>query len=123
MMYLQYSLLLSLLHAIIKGVKNLIKIESLNSYLEQLGNLEKNKEFYYRGENRKFKKRSPSMYQEKDLLSHASEYYNRLIAEIPNSKGRTPFETLSKLQHYEAKTRLLDITSNPLIALFLRWRK
>ena len=31
---------------------------------------------------------------------------------------RTVFEKLTKLQHYEIPTRLLDITSNPLVALY-----
>lgn len=93
------------------------KVTSLEDYLNKLSILDQDKEYYYRGENRYFAKRSPSIYQAQDLLDRSALYYRRLLAEVPESRGQTPFDTLSKLQHYGAKTRLLDITSNPLIAL------
>lgn len=92
-------------------------INSLSDFINRINEFDKS-EYFYRGEDRLFEKRSPSIYQYPKLLENSSVYYNRLLAELPNSDDKTPFETLSRLQHYGAKTRLVDITSNPLIALF-----
>lgn len=62
--------------------------------------------------------RSPSIYQKKQLVKNSDKYYSRLIVENPSALRSNPFETLSNLQYYGARTRLLDITSNLLIALF-----
>ena len=92
-------------------------INSLSDFINKVSDFDKS-EYFYRGEDRLFEKRSPSIYQYPKLLENSPVYYNRLLAELPNSDDATPFETLSRLQHYGAKTRMLDITSNPLIALF-----
>ncbi|HAP4716499.1 TPA: FRG domain-containing protein, partial [Enterococcus faecalis] len=96
----------------------MIHIESVSKFLSELQALGGNKEFFFRGENREFSKRSPSIYQKEQLVKNSDKYYSRLIAENPSALRSNPFETLSNLQHYGARTRLLDITSNPLIALF-----
>lgn len=95
----------------------IIQVESVDSFVKEINKL-KNQEYFYRGENRWFPFRSPSIYQEESLLANISVYYSRLLAELPNHDDKTPFEILSRLQHYGAKTRMLDITSNPLVALF-----
>lgn len=95
----------------------MIEINSLVDFVENINSFH-NSEYFYRGEDRQFETRSPSIYQFPNLLKNASVYYNRLLAELPNSDDKTPFETLSRLQHYGAKTRMLDITSNSLVALF-----
>lgn len=95
----------------------MIQVGSVDGFVKEINKLA-NKEYFYRGENRWFPFRSPSIYQEKNLLANSSIYYSRLLAELPNHDDKTPFEVLSRLQHYGAKTRMLDITSNPLVALF-----
>lgn len=48
-------------------------------------------------------------------------YYNSLLAELGRKTYQNNVELIqvfSELQHYEAKSRLLDITTNPLIALY-----
>lgn len=95
----------------------MIEIRSLSEFIEKINSFN-NLEYFYRGEDREFESRSPSIYQCPNLLKNTSIYYNRLLAELPSSDDKTPFETLSRLQHYGAKTRMLDITSNSLVALF-----
>lgn len=56
-----------------------------------------------------FKNRS----EEKDLIR---QVISRYPAEFDAEKST--FDILTKLQHYNVPTRLLDVTSNPLIALF-----
>lgn len=73
--------------------------------------------FYYRGH-----------YSDKYLLlpsalrgnqEYENEFYREIITRNPNDFVRCGhLERLVKMQHYECPTRLLDITSNPLVALF-----
>lgn len=109
-----------------------IKVESVTKFLDCIIEGRKQKQeqkqkqkqynFYYRGENAKFSYRTPNLYREEELVREGSEYYYRSLL---NELGRTDykdgsslFQLLSELQHYGAKTRMLDITSNPLVALY-----
>lgn len=104
------------------------KLESVTTFLDCIIEGRKQKQeqkqynFYYRGENAKFSYRTPNLYRQKELVREGSEYYYRSLL---NELGRTDykdgsslFQLLSELQHYGAKTRMLDITSNPLVALY-----
>ncbi|MEE4577419.1 FRG domain-containing protein [Paenibacillus polymyxa] len=55
-----------------------------------------------------------------DLISKEASLINDLILQEPFEFGNqmTDFEQLVKMQHYGLPTRLLDVTTNPLIALY-----
>ena len=76
--------------------------------------------FFYRGQaDEKSWRVNPSVFRENQLGSEhmlISEAIRRSPGELAN--GLTKFERLTKLQHYELPTRLLDVTENPLIALY-----
>lgn len=78
--------------------------------------------FYFRGESATYKLRTPTLYRNKNLTTDSSNfYYTSLMNELGKnnySNGTELFQTLSELQHYEALTRMLDVTLNPLVALY-----
>lgn len=96
-------------------------IEYIEFIFEQTRN-KRGKNFYFRGESKKFDYRLPNLYLNKQLTMEGSNYYyNSLLAELGRKTYQNNVELIqvfSELQHYEAKSRLLDITTNPLIALY-----
>lgn len=67
----------------------------------------------------------PSIYRENPLTGHKfvneeEKFCSGIIRECPAEfeKTATAFDMLVKMQHYELPTRLLDITENPLVALY-----
>lgn len=78
--------------------------------------------FAYRGHNVYSWKLEPSLYRKDNKKYIASEHHliNDAIINYPNDfiPHETNFEKLAFLQHYQIPTRLLDLTENPLIALY-----
>lgn len=111
--------------------KNEITIGSLTTFLEFILNSEKNKEegfnYYYRGEPRYYELRTPSLYLHENLTLNGSErYYKMLFNELGVDEyidNSSLVRKLAELQHYGAKTRILDITKNPLVALYFAVEK
>lgn len=104
------------------------KINNVAEYLEIVNILSQvkdedfiNGEIIYRGMADKNWKLLPSLGRYKDL-SDGQEYnlVKNLLSLRPEAfiNLNSNFEILSKMQHYELPTRLLDFTTNPLIALF-----
>ncbi len=75
---------------------------------------------FYRGQSDKKYELLPSIYREEALIQNEDKIFRDIIAQCPTDfKGSiSTFEKLVKMQHYSLPTRLLDITTNPLVAMY-----
>lgn len=107
--------------------ENSILCDSLESFLHLILNnkndaVRQETHLYFRGENKYNKYIVPNLYLDESLSKKSSEYYYRvLLSQIGNadySKSSDLFRHMVEFQHNGAKTRIIDISTNPLIALF-----
>lgn len=101
------------------------KIEDLLEYIEK--NFQKNiykenenKITYFRGQSDAKWNLSPSLYRLKgNIIEKEKILINKVLHQKPTEFDGLPiFDILVKMQHYGLPTRLLDVTKNPLTALF-----
>ncbi|MCR0325893.1 FRG domain-containing protein [[Clostridium] innocuum] len=99
----------------------LVEITSLPQYIETiLKYRKKHISCYFRGHQDMNYRLMPSLFREHELAIHEDSIYKQTLIEYPTDfqNCNTHFEKLVKMQHYQICTRLLDVTSNPLVALF-----
>ncbi|MEX2411791.1 MAG: FRG domain-containing protein [Candidatus Paceibacterota bacterium] len=90
-------------------MKELIAIENESDY-----------EFYYRGHTNENYRLIPSIYRNEGWITNENRMFRELVIKCPEDfkNLETTFQMLVKMQHYKLPTRLLDLTGNPLIALY-----
>lgn len=98
------------------------KIKSVSDFLCKLNtiNQEENSLRYFRGHPNESYELTPSIYRNIGLIENEHNIIRDALTYCPNDFGLTDtnFEKLVKLQHYGYPTRLLDLTSNALVALY-----
>lgn len=99
------------------------EIRSLADYVNvvmKVANVKSGYTNYYRGQGNIEYTLLPSLYRKTTTPNKEIELYKEAIRRSPeNFAGLTStFQQLVKLQHYGIPTRLLDLTTNALIALF-----
>ena len=102
----------------------MVKIKNVSEFVQQCNAIPKDgKNLYFRGEKRSYPYTTPNIYRNQQLIENSSmaDYYNRmfnLLGKVNNFDSIQLMTEFVNFQHYEALTPFLDITTNPLIALY-----
>lgn len=103
-----------------------MKVNSVNEYIEKLQLVQvrsKNRYLenciFYRGQNNIEFDLKPSVYR-KNVKDKEDKVYLKVLTECSNEfdTNMTHIDIISKMQHYGVPTRLLDVTTNALVALY-----
>ena len=95
-------------------------VSDLSQILQTLGQPEKGYTRFFRGHADESWKLLPSIYRETYLIENEDKIIKDALTYCPDDflPSDTLFEKLVKLQHYGYSTRLLDLTTNALVALY-----
>ena len=101
---------------------NSVRVGSVRTFLDVLEKIKCpfDSQLFFRGHESFEFELKPSIYRDNGWLKNENIMFRELILRCPNDFNsiETTFQALVKMQHYALPTRLLDITTNPLIALF-----
>lgn len=99
---------------------NFVVINNIADYLNFLKRLPpSNGERFFRGQANFNWNLCPSIYRHLSFITNEKIMMDRMLQANPDEFNfSTTFDILSKLQHYNLPTRLIDVTINPLVALF-----
>ena len=99
-----------------------LRIGSVRTFLDALEKIgpRDGMSYFYRGHPSCTYSLTPSIYRDPRLVANEDVMFKELILRCPNDFAslNSTFQTLVKMQHYGLPTRLLDLTANPLIALY-----
>ena len=95
-------------------------VSDLSQILQTLGEPKKGHTRFFRGHGDEGWQMRPSIYREDYLIENEDKIIKDALTYCPDDflPSDTLFEKLVKLQHYGYSTRLLDLTTNALVALY-----
>lgn len=99
-----------------------IEITSVADFIDKITQIkrENNTEVFYRGHADKSWGLRPSILRTPNGVEKEHLLFRDMVAHMPQSfsQCRSALDYLVQMQHYELPTRLLDVTTNPLVALY-----
>lgn len=103
---------------------NGIEITSVNEYMKEISKLNEQKsdvnaQLFFRGQAVEYWDVKPSIFRD-NMLSVEHYLMSEPLRQVPKEFKNLGeyFEIMEKYQHYGMCTRLLDVTTNPLVALY-----
>jgi DNA-binding transcriptional ArsR family regulator len=100
------------------------RIGAISTFLQQLehlkGDVPKGQQLYFRGHAKSSYELAPSIYRNRGWIDNEATMLKEVVLRCPGefAGSMSTFQTLARLQHYGLPTRLLDVTTNPLVALY-----
>lgn len=95
------------------------KITSIENYLSEIGKIQIKNNVFYRGHSDKNFELTPSIYRKEYFIKNEHLIYRETISKVPyDFNGKSTIESLVLMQHYGIPTRILDLTTNALVALY-----
>lgn len=93
---------------------------TVEEFLKILNRYQGQREIFYRGQSAKYKSVISSISRDNGHLTNEHQIYRETVHmyEQEFETLEFPIERLAKLQHYGIPTRLIDVTIDPLIALY-----